>query len=462
MGSGCNTQGGFSFSWRAHGSGLPLCLLSVFHMLLAKSRACMILPAPSFLFESHSAHCHALLARSLPSRYGRYSSTVVPLNQAVNGAGTATLFVPKLTLPREAQPNFTFTACYAQSGNTALCGVDSVVFTVTQCVLQTRAHATSPRPVSSPAWVTKFFIFVRVQTCCSPPPIFSSPPVRRSRLVVLIDGGNVTVGARAVTLNASRSFDPDDPTATLSYTWTCLTATGQQCQTIQGQPLALQPASSVQEVLLAGSPAGLLHSFTLTVAKDDRASTAVVTVTSTAGRLPIVSLQAITAGKAREMAPQFLDARHPAVSALPRVSSPCPVHIHNLSASLSLLLLLTALPASRRTRAPQGNPSARTDLLATVNSEFPASLVTSWSQVPGSAPLLNLSDPAVAATPTSSVAFVLRPNALLGNTTYTFELAATDAVRGLWAAAAANAAECGRGRTAGTSDSPTVSCLKAD
>lgn len=247
--------------------------------------------------------------------------------------------MPGLTLALDSTPTFTFSACWAQGTNSSLCGRDSVTFTVT-----------------------------------------------RSRLVAVIDGGNVTVGAQPVVLDASRSYDPDDPTSPLSYTWLCETRdTRQDCRQPDGSPAfpASAAGNPVQRVTLAGvQTTGQVNDIRLLIAKGDRTATTSVYVNATQGRLPLISLQGLGTGKA--------------------------------------------------------NPSARINLLATVstgataaagNGSTAASPVnTTWSQVVlGSEPRLNLSDPNVAATPLDSPSLVLRPGVLEPNTTYTFELNATDA-----------------------------------
>jgi hypothetical protein len=78
----------------------------------------------------------------------------------------------------------------------------------------------------------------------------------------------------------------------------------------------------------------------------------------------------------------------------------------------------------------KANPALQLVLFANATAFVPGAVATSWSvaaqSVPG--PLLNLSDPAVCATPVTSVSMVLRPGALLPGASYTFSLRATDAV----------------------------------
>lgn len=211
-------------------------------------------------------------------------------------------------------------------------------------------------------------------------------PPRSSLLVAIIDGGNVALSGanQTITLDASRSADPDNAPGPLAFAWTCAAAAapaaaGAACLGASGAPLALAPGAPSQSVSLLP---GASYVFTATVSKGARSASAATTVRVTAaGRSgPLVSVRAPTASGAV-------------------------------------------------------NPALKITILANVSSASPATLRTAWSLVsprgqPGF-PSLNLSSPLAVASPPGSASLVLQPSALVAGVTYVLRLNATDEVREL-------------------------------
>jgi hypothetical protein len=70
--------------------------------------------------------------------------------------------------------------------------------------------------------------------------------VTSSPLVAVLSGANVVAGQRPVTLDCSRSFDPDAEPEAMSYTWTCEGPSPQGCYTSTQRLLEL--GTSAQQV----------------------------------------------------------------------------------------------------------------------------------------------------------------------------------------------------------------------
>lgn len=197
-------------------------------------------------------------------------------------------------------------------------------------------------------------------------------PVRSGPLAALISGGNVTLGSgSAVRLDGAASSDPDGIPGPLSFLWACAvqgSPAGTPCAAPDGSPAQFDPTAPSISVPLAGGAGGTTYAFTLQVSKDVRVSAATATVTVVQGSPPVVFIPA---------APQAV------------------------------------------------NPSKRVSVLASVSSTAPpASLSTLWTVTSG--PPLNLSDPAIVATPPSSAGLVFVPNALSPGSTHVLRLTASD------------------------------------
>jgi hypothetical protein len=113
--------------------------------------------------------------------------------------------------------------------------------------------------------------------------------VKRSDLVVKISGGDRIVrSSTAVTISAADSFDPDDRSAALDFAWTCILG-GE----FYGQPCGL--ASSVvltSSTLQAGrlTPSRIYMFSVRGASRDGRSGSASVTLTVTASSPPMVSI----------------------------------------------------------------------------------------------------------------------------------------------------------------------------
>lgn len=186
-------------------------------------------------------------------------------------------------------------------------------------------------------------------------------------------GGSITAGA-AASLDASKSFDPDAPTAGgLTYAWACVLTGGGACVDGAGTTLTFPATSTLSLTSLPGAASpGRGYNFTLTVAKDSRTNTAsaAVTVLSDGGNRAVVK-----------------------IDALPLASI---------------------------------NPSSRNVLRATVTPAASTDAVTlAWSVAPSSAAIVNLTDPTKVSTPLSFASIAFLPDALNGGLTYVFRLTAT-------------------------------------
>lgn len=231
--------------------------------------------------------------------------------------------------------------------------------------------------------------------------------VESSPLVAVIDGGNVAVTGQqaAVTLSAARSVDPDDPggsLGSLNYSWSC--ASG-----------PLHPLGALAPATAGGSAA-----------------------TEPAGGAPCLTSTGAAFAPAANAAAQ-------AVSGL-RPSSPGSAYFFTVtvskagrSASTTATVVVADAPAagpvvSLRPPSATGviNPQFKTTIAAAVASASPASLRTTWSLIATTDPsadirsALNLSSPAVVASPPGSASLVLQPNATKPGVSYVLQLTATD------------------------------------
>jgi hypothetical protein len=215
-------------------------------------------------------------------------------------------------------------------------------------------------------------------TCANASLAFAIAP---SPLVALIGGGGGVVGETPLTLSGGASYDPDDDAAALSFAWSCARADGAACASVGGDAFTPSGAAA-QSLQLAGAPGGASYVISLTVssAAGGRASSTNTTLTVLPGALPLVAIGG--------------------------------------AAVLS---------------GAKADPTAQLVLLANATSSVPGAVATRWSLAAQSglaagAPALNLSDPAVCATPVTSVSLVIRPGALAPGASYVLQLSATDAV----------------------------------
>lgn len=167
--------------------------------------------------------------------------------------------------------------------------------------------------------------------------------VSSSPLVAALAGANAIVGKDPVTLDCGRgSFDPDAEPGPLAFDWSCEGPNPAGCFMGDLQPLRFTPGSPVQRFTLQSNAEGIAYNITCVVSKSGRSAAAAGFLVARAARLPVVSVD--------------------------------------------------GLPAGTKT-----NPAARLVLQGAVSSQAPATLAVQWVQAQG--PPLNLSDPAVAATP---------------------------------------------------------------
>jgi hypothetical protein len=204
--------------------------------------------------------------------------------------------------------------------------------------------------------------------------------VTPSPLVALIGGGDGVVGETPLTLSGASSYDPDGaPLSSLSFAWSCarVDTSDSACVARDGTVAALGSAPA-QRLQLAGAASGAKYTVTLTVTLGGRSSSTSTSLTVLPGAIPLVAI----AGNA-------------------------------------------ALSGAKV------NPTDQQVLFAVASSTIPGGVTTRWAvaeQTGVSGPLLDLSDPAVCATPVTSASMVLRSAALVPGARYTFQLSATDTV----------------------------------
>ena len=193
-------------------------------------------------------------------------------------------------------------------------------------------------------------------------------------LVAAISGGGSITAGSAASLDASKSFDPDAPTAGgLTYAWSCVLAAGGPCVDASGATLSFRATAQLSLAALPGAASpGLGYNFTVTVAKDSRTASA------------FAAVAAVSDGASRA------------------------------------LVVINALPQS------SVNPSSRTVVSATVTPAAPTdSVALQWSVAPSSSASINLTDPAKVSTPLSFASIAFLPDALSGSQVYVFRLTAT-------------------------------------
>lgn len=326
----------------------------------------------------------------------------IPLTFA-NQVNSKTLFLPPKALPADQISRFVFRTCYAANPAEELCGEAPKAF---QAVTSPLVRSLDTNWISadlsrdarnlSPC----FWPLAQPQHCSSSSscrgkhknaqqPLTMPRAPRNYRLqVASIGGGNTAVGeGSAVTLDASRSFDPDGGGDPLSFQWSCVpppaliahaaaaATSGAQagpCQTADGAPLVLAPAALLTLRLL-GAPSGANYTLSVFVSAGERTATASAWLTVFAGkRLPVISLAGPPAGA-------------------------------------------------------RANPDAKLTLKATVVSADPASLSVAWTVVSVSPPPpapFNLNESA--ATPLDSPSLVISPGRLPPRSTVVLRLFAND------------------------------------
>jgi len=126
--------------------------------------------------------------------------------------------------------------------------------------------------------------------------------LRDSPLVARLAGGDRAVGEdEGLSLDASTSADPDEPTAALQFVWSCSTAAADAeagtaaAANAAGCP-TLPPADSTLALLPGVLPPGRFV-FAVSVSKDAETATARVAITVVAGSVPTVSVAPPAAAK---------------------------------------------------------------------------------------------------------------------------------------------------------------------
>ncbi len=209
-----------------------------------------------------------------------------------------------------------------------------------------------------------------------------------SPLVALLGGGGGVVGEMALVLSGAASYDPDGAAAAeLSFAWTCARMDGDDavCAAPDGAPVMLG-SSATQSLQLRGDVSGASYSITLTVSLGARSSMASTMLTVMPGALPLVAI------------------------------------------------------ASSAALTGRADPGKQLPLLASITSFATGAVAARWAVVAQSiaGPLLDVSDPAVCATPATSVttlvpsvpapaSLLLRAGVLAPGATYVLTLSATDA-----------------------------------
>lgn len=173
-----------------------------------------------------------------------------------------------------------------------------------------------------------------------------------SPLAIAVSGGDTTVSSGSrLTLDASRSFDPDAPPETASpdplmqFEWTCVASAApgvadaptSPCLNASGSLIALPKAAALMlDGSLAGSPfPGTNYTFRIVVRKGARVAAASVwLVVQSGASLPVITIQRPTAAKARELCTTCPPIPFPLVFELRRgTEHPCDsLRPHTLSA----------------------------------------------------------------------------------------------------------------------------------
>ena len=122
-------------------------------------------------------------------------------------------------------------------------------------------------------------------------------------LVARIAGGSVRlVGVgQPVELNGATSYDPDDVTAVLRYSWACSTASNADCA-------GVLPTTTAATITIPANSLSPLtwYALTLTVSSDVRTASALVNITTQAINPPSVSISNNNAGATKISASQVL------------------------------------------------------------------------------------------------------------------------------------------------------------
>lgn len=308
----------------------------------------------------------------------------VPLSAAANRASTPTLVLPAGTLQANTQATAQIVACYtAALADTSLCGVAQRTFDV----------------VNSP-------------------------------LVVLLAGGNATVGQEPFTLDASASYDPDG--GPITFSWGCSTFPGGgSCGA--GAQFDSSPKQTI--TLLVRGSGGLRR-----LSNCESVALCLVNVGQPPRFLPrrLASCGSWKVANESASSPaccasNSLQPPQGGVTSVITLTVTSTVDGRTATASTRITARASPqLPVVSIRGLPGGrtvNPSAKLTVFGSVRSfATDGSLITLWTVVeePGNPPL-NLSSPSVLATPAAnSGSIVFQPNALRPRSRYVFQLSATD------------------------------------